>query len=169
MNTEEIIKALRAHSQNLVAYKLGCEFADSVEAAANLIESLQAQLEEFKAFHEKFGELEAREYGELYDKYAASQARERAAARDIHLIEHSKICDVCEFQECDVSDMICRMCVGKNADVGNFVWRGLREGAGRVDCKFCDDDFKFWQAEISGSLPNVRYCPMCGRKLEGEA
>jgi hypothetical protein len=43
----------------------------------------------------------------------------------------------------------------------------LREKAVRSKgCEYCDDNFKFWQTQISGELPNVRYCPMCGRKLD---
>ena len=43
----------------------------------------------------------------------------------------------------------------------------LREKAER-ECKYCDDNFKFWQTQISGELPNVRYCPMCGKRLKVE-
>lgn len=35
-------------------------------------------------------------------------------------------------------------------------------------CEYCDDNFKFWQTQISGELPNVRFCPMCGKRLEVE-
>lgn len=42
----------------------------------------------------------------------------------------------------------------------------LREKAEREKgCGYCEDNFSFWQSEISGSLPNVYYCPMCGREL----
>ena len=45
----------------------------------------------------------------------------------------------------------------------------LREQAGREKgCEYCDDNFKFWQTQISGELPNVRFCPMCGKRLEVE-
>jgi hypothetical protein len=45
----------------------------------------------------------------------------------------------------------------------------LREKAEREKgCEYCDDNFKFWQTQISGELPNVRYCPMCGKRLEVE-
>lgn len=42
----------------------------------------------------------------------------------------------------------------------------LREKAERINgCEYCDDNFKFWQTQISGELPNARFCPMCGKKL----
>ena len=33
-------------------------------------------------------------------------------------------------------------------------------------CEYCDDNFEFWQTQISGELPNVCFCPMCGKKIE---
>ena len=45
----------------------------------------------------------------------------------------------------------------------------LREKAERSKgCEYCDDNFMFWQTKISGGLPNVRFCPVCGRPLKTE-
>ena len=56
---------------------------------------------------------------------------------------------------------------GKHCELVKTALAALREKAER-ECKYCDDNFKFWQTQISGELPNVRYCPMCGKRLEVE-
>jgi Zn finger protein HypA/HybF involved in hydrogenase expression len=54
-------------------------------------------------------------------------------------------------------------------NANEFALTALREKAVRSNgCEYCDDNFKFWQTQISGELPNVRYCPMCGKRLEVE-
>ena len=56
-----------------------------------------------------------------------------------------------------------------NKDVETIILEALREKVERnKGCEYCDDDFKIWQMQISGELPNVRFCPMCGRRLEVE-
>ena len=42
----------------------------------------------------------------------------------------------------------------------------LADGDAADTCRYCDDEFVFWQAEIGGNLPNVKYCPMCRRSLK---
>lgn len=37
----------------------------------------------------------------------------------------------------------------------------------KVPCEYCNDNFVFWQTEISGYIKNCAYCPKCGRKLSG--
>lgn len=54
-------------------------------------------------------------------------------------------------------------------DMFNLALTALSEKAEREKgCEYCDDNFKFWQAQIRGELPNVRFCPMCGKRLEVE-
>lgn len=43
--SKELVEKLRMYSQDLVAYKLGCEFADAVNEAATAIEKLEADIE----------------------------------------------------------------------------------------------------------------------------
>jgi hypothetical protein len=58
---------------------------------------------------------------------------------------------------------------GGTNDMLNLALTALSEKAEREKgCEYCDDNFKFWQAQISGELPNVRFCPMCGKRLEVE-
>ena len=58
---------------------------------------------------------------------------------------------------------------GKHCELVKTALAALREQAEREKgCEYCDDNFKFWQTQISGELPNVRYCPMCGKRLEVE-
>lgn len=42
------------------------------------------------------------------------------------------------------------------------VWRG---------CEYCSDDCPplDWQFGLDHILPNYKYCPMCGAKMDGEA
>ena len=57
----------------------------------------------------------------------------------------------------------------KSIDVNGAIAQAIREKQGRESgCEYCDDNLKFWQAQISGELPNVRFCPMCGKRLEVE-
>lgn len=98
MNANEIVKALRWMAKDTWFIFV----AENLNDAADLIESLQAQL-------------------------SASQRREKAAVEDMYQIEQSRICEVCVFRESDVSDIECRSCAGRNADVGGFVWRGPQE------------------------------------------
>ena len=66
-----------------------------------------------------------------------------------------------EFLEADIGQGDLHMCSAETA------LTALREKAERSKgCEYCDDNFKFWQTQISGELPNVRYCPMCGREME---
>ena len=68
-----------------------------------------------------------------------------------------------EFLEADIGQGDLHMCSAEIA------LAALREKVERdKGCEYCDDNFKFWQAQISGELPNVRFCPMCGRRLEAE-
>lgn len=32
-------------------------------------------------------------------------------------------------------------------------------------CEYCEDNFEFWSIQIGGELKGIRFCPMCGRKL----
>ena len=51
----------------------------------------------------------------------------------------------------------------------NLAITALSEKAEREKgCEYCDDNFKFWQTQISKELPNVRFCPVCGKRLEVE-
>ena len=45
MNREELVKALREYSQELVAYKLGCAFADAVNVATDMLENDQKHID----------------------------------------------------------------------------------------------------------------------------
>lgn len=57
-------------------------------------------------------------------------------------------------------------CRQTEVDAAKLAIQALQEKSERENgCEYCDDDFEFWQAEIGGSLPDVIFCPMCGRKL----
>ena len=119
MNADEIVKALRHCYQEDIH---GCEDCPLNESdlcyeanlelsAADLIESLQAQL-------------------------AESQRRERAAIEDILCNDH---CDACKFQkdgvdECEKNDFDCENCQSEKCvcrtcrDEDKWQWRGPQEG-----------------------------------------
>jgi predicted RNA-binding Zn-ribbon protein involved in translation (DUF1610 family) len=70
-----------------------------------------------------------------------------------------------------LDEMLDKACYYPNRenDALDMAIEALREKAVKSKgCEYCDDNFKFWQTQISGELPNVRYCPMCGRQLEVE-
>ena len=68
------------------------------------------------------------------------------------------------------TDNECDSCACEIANERDCLREALREKQEQENrrCEYCDDNFKFWQAEISGSLPNVNFCPMCGKQLEVE-
>ncbi len=80
-----------------------------------------------------------------------------------------------EQQEADLSALreagrsTCKSCPIPDGVTDDAVVASLREQAERSKgCEYCDDNFKFWQTQISGELPNARFCPMCGKRLEVE-
>lgn len=160
MNAEDIIKALRyCYSKDMVRGCNGCPYHDREDdtcttenlelQAADLIESLQAQLERFNATlaREGFTELETmiakyktvmlaanelsietdEEIEALREQLKESQRRERAAIKDIKSY-HS--CRQCKHHVPNEKPWCVGSCkstpTGTNCE--NWEWRGLKEG-----------------------------------------
>jgi len=115
----------------------------------------------------------------LLSQLAASQRRAQDARNELcqrcgrYKEAHKGACDGCRWKENSdgFEELLERW---GNGDSDNAVCATAlaapREQAERSrGCEYCDDNFKFWQTQISGEFPNVRFCPMCGRRLEAES
>ena len=49
MDIEKLIERLEQYSEDLIAYKLGCNFADACTNAATALSALQAEIEKLRA------------------------------------------------------------------------------------------------------------------------
>jgi hypothetical protein len=80
---------------------------------------LRAELEGFKAFHERFGEEQARQYGALHAELDRVTRERDAAVEDI---KKPSVCECCK-RHCQGEDE----CVDN--DYMNFIWQGETEEA----------------------------------------
>ena len=136
MNADEIVKALRDAAQdndNACGYDYEncdecpkselCIFTKLAGNAADLIESLQAEVDEYHAWQKgKIGVEEyltlKQQYADLLERFAESQRREMAAVADMKNMSKGgyDLCDVCT-----------KKCYSYAKQCGNFDWRGAQE------------------------------------------
>ena len=138
MNADEIVKALRwLEKETEFTYA-----AENMNGAADLIESLQAQLADYHHMSElvdgKMGENQRlRRINEnLQEQLAASQCRELAAAEDLEYacgssgeFELRSICDICRRKQTDgTCPTQCEM--NSLAASNKWQWRGPQDEKG---------------------------------------
>ena len=64
MDYEKLIERLEQYSEDLIAYKLGCNFADACTNAATALSALQAENEKLRAELEQAKEAQRRTFNE---------------------------------------------------------------------------------------------------------
>jgi len=180
MNANEIVKALET--------EVLCESCPHNESdcpddgcyyimAAALIDKLQALAENGQSAIDTNTRL-VKVVESLQAQLAKSQRRAQDARNELcqrcgrYKEAHKGACDGCRWKENSdgFEELLERW---GNGDSDNAVCATAlaapREQAERSrGCEYCDDNFKFWQTQISGEFPNVRFCPMCGKRLEVE-
>ena len=118
---DEIVRALRWLAKDT-------EFvfaAENLNDAADLIESMQAEVTKWKERHNQAAlnfQQENRENAKLQAQLAASQRREKAAVEDINLLEDCSVCKHRDLDSCDLAGTEC-----------HFEWRGPQAEKGAAD------------------------------------
>lgn len=124
MKADEIVRAVRSladgrHENGLVVMA-GKKIV--LDAAADLIESLQAQLEQ--TWEWDMYKCAKREIDRLRTELTASQRREKAAVEDMQFIHCAGRygCEIC------LNNDVCKMQNSRIGKCHNFDWRGPQEG-----------------------------------------
>ena len=143
MTADEIVKALRENAEWCDAneYDVPLCMGDNQRAAADLIESLQAQLADYHHMSELVdGKMEEnqrlRRINEnLQEQISASHWRERAAAEDLKEALYNPLsieCEYCKYYGAETEEHIaesggCHACENHGGFLACFEWRGPQE------------------------------------------
>lgn len=131
---KELIEMLRRYSQDLVAYKLGCAFADAVDAAADAIEQLVKERDEWKTLG-SLANKRAEDYREMRRQRDKAIKERDAAIADLKI---NWLCAVCKNRVVTKEWMACKNKDFYEAPCGaptclNFEWRGVQEDNDEID------------------------------------
>ena len=134
MDIEKLIERLEQYSEDLIAYKLGCNFADACTNAVIALSALQAENKRLKSLLGESGQDLWSKENQRADRLEAENEKLRAELeqvkhqRDSYRMYHYELASKPNCNTCADKDCKYRPIPGDTVRANCPLWRGPEEG-----------------------------------------